>query len=249
MLPPTQVFVGEHVPSVQSFGFVNRPGMLHAPPPAHCELLVHVLPGHCDATVHAAPTLVPPAHVRLHALPLLLPPVQRRPPQTLPAPVQSALLLHGSAAKSLQVLQRHFKVPKPGAVQLGFAADTVRVSVPVELLRLIGSAATTAPETGGQSRLVLPQNRFIELPFTSHVRPAFGPTSQVPPRLPSFGVVSPTHFGHGFGFGPVETREINWTCDAALPVVTFAVPVIEPFTWLPTHVATPPAASGRYVPK
>src|SRR6266403_1179094 len=166
--------------------------MLHAPPPAHCELLVHVLPGHCDATVHAAPTLVPPAHVRLHALPLLVPPPQRRPPQTLPAPVQSALLL----------LQRHVKVPKPGAVQLGFAADTVRVSVPVELLRLIGSAATTAPEAGGQSRLVLPQNRFIELPFTSHVRPAFGPTSQVPPRLPSFGVVSPTHFGHGFGFGP-----------------------------------------------
>ena|SRR5438309_2837799 len=148
----------------------------------------------------------------------------------VPTPVQSVFVLHGSAAASLQVLQRHRKLPNPGAVQVGFAADTVSVTVPVVLLRLIGRAATTAPGSAGQSRLVVPQNGFTELPLTSHVSPAFGPASQVPPRLPSLGVVSPIHLGHGFGFGPVETREIKWTFAAPLPVVTFAVPVIVPFT-------------------
>src|SRR6266403_4818417 len=70
----------------------------------------------------------------------------------------------------------------------------------------------------GQSRLVPPQKRFGDVPLMSHVRPAFGPTSHVPPRTPSFAVVSPTHFGHGFGFGPVATREIRFTVVAALPV-------------------------------
>ena len=209
-------------------------------------MLVQLLPGHCDVTVHGAPTLLPPAHVKLHAVPLFVPPVQRRPPQTVaPTAVQSALVLHGVAAKLSHVSQRHLNDVKFGVRQFGFAADTVRVWVPVELLRLIGSDATCAPPVGGQSRLVLPQNRFGELPLMSHVWPMFGPTSHVPPRRPSFGVASPMHFGHGFGFGPVATREMSCTLDAALPVSMLAVPVIAPVIWLPTQVATPPAASGR----
>jgi hypothetical protein len=202
-VPPAQVFAGEHTVSEHWLNAVAAPGTLQAPP-GHCELLVHELPGHCEATVHGAPTFVPPAHVKPHAVPLFVPPMHRRPPHTVaPTATQSALLKHGVAARLLQVSQRHFAVVKPGARQLGLAAVSVTVCCPVELLRLIGSDATTAPLVGGQSRLVLPQNRFGELPFTSHVRPAFCPASHVPLRTPSFGVASPTQRGHGFGFGPV----------------------------------------------
>jgi len=150
------------------------------------------------------PMFVPPAHVKLHAMPPLVPPMQRRPPHTVaPTATQSALVLHGVVAGLLHVSQRHLAFVKPGARQFGLSTETVRVCVPVELVRLIGSAATCAPLFGGQSRLVLPQNGFGELPFTSQVRPTFGPTSHVPLRMPSFAGPSPRHFGHGFGFGPV----------------------------------------------
>jgi len=186
----------------QSFGFVACPRKPHAPP------------GHCEKTVHAAPLFVPPMH--------------RFPPQTVPAPVQSAFVKQGSAARSLQVSQIHFRFANPAALQFGFAAVKVRVCVPVEFVRLIGSVATTASGFGGQSRLVPPQNGFGDLPFTSHVWPAFGPASHVPARMPSFAGPSPAHFGHGFGFGPVATREMSCTLDAAVPVSTSAVPVIGP---------------------
>src|SRR5438309_5400594 len=140
---------------------VAAPGTEHAPPPAHWELLVQELPGHCDATVHGLPTFAPPAHVKLHATPPLVPPMQRRPPHTVaPTATQSALVLHGVVAGLLHVSQRHLALVKPGARQFGLSTETVRVCVPVELVRLIGNAATCAPLFGGQSRLVLPQNGF-----------------------------------------------------------------------------------------
>jgi hypothetical protein len=204
LAPPTHVFVGEQTVSLHWLNAVAAPGTEHAPPPAHWELLLHTPPGHCDATVHGLPMFEPALHVKLHAMPPLVPPMHRRPPQTVaPTATQSALVLHGVAAGLLQVSQRHLAAVKPGARQFGLSADTVRVCVPVELVRLIGSAAMFAPFDGGQSRLVLPQKRLGELPLTSHVRPAFGPTSHVPARLPSFAGPSPMHFGHGFGFGPV----------------------------------------------
>ena len=182
---------------------VAAPGTLQAPP-GHCELLVHELPGHCAAVVHGNPTFAPPAHVKLQAVPLFVPPMHRRPPHTVaPTATQSALVKHGVAARLLQVSQRHFAVVKPGARQFGLDDETVTVCCPVELLRLIGSDATRAPPVGGQSRLVLAQYGFGELPFTSQVRPIFCPASHVPPRTLSFGVPSPTQRGHGFGFGPV----------------------------------------------
>ena len=182
---------------------VAAPGTLQAPP-GHCELLVHELPGHCAAVVHGNPTFAPPAHVKLQAVPLFVPPMHRRPPHTVaPTATQSALVMHGVAARLSHVSQKHLFVVKPGARQFGLADVSVTVRVPVELLRLIGNEATCAPGIGGQSRLVLPQKRFGEVPFTSHVRPTFGPVLHVPARMPSFAGPSPMHFGHGFGFGPV----------------------------------------------
>jgi len=130
--------------------------------------------------------------------------MQRRPPQTVaPTATQSLFVLHAVAAGLLHVSQRHFDVVYPGPRQFGFAELTVSVCVVVELLRLICSAATCAPAVGGQSRLVLPQNGFGELPLTSQVNPAFGPVSQVPWRFPSLPAASPMHLGQGFAFTPV----------------------------------------------
>ena len=98
--PPRHVIVGEHVLSLQSFGFVACPGTLQ-PPPGH-------------------------SLIRTHGVPALAPPRQRLPPHTLaPTATQSAFDVHGVAAVLLQVSQKHLSPVKPGARQLGFAADKV----------------------------------------------------------------------------------------------------------------------------
>jgi len=207
---------------------------------------VHTPLTHCDPAVQGLPEHVPPpvqSVLEVHATPPFVPPVQR------PEIGQSALAAHGGDAALLQVSQRHFDAVKPGAVQLGLALVSVTVLVPVELVRLIGNDATCDAGFGGQSRLVLPQKRFGEVPLTSHVRPAFGPVSHVPLRVPSFAAPSPMHFGHGFGFGPVKTREIRFAVVAAVPVSMLAVPLMMPLIWFVTQVATPPATSGRLLPK
>src|SRR5438105_10065077 len=103
--PPRQVFVGEQTVSVHWLNAVAAPGTLQAPP-GHCELLVHELPGHCAAVVHGNPTFAPPAHVKLQAVPLFVPPMHRRPPHTVaPTATQSALVMHGVAARLSHVSQ------------------------------------------------------------------------------------------------------------------------------------------------
>ena len=146
------------------------------------------------ATVHGRPLHVPPPAQTLASaqnLPAFVPPTQR------PERGQSAFALHGFAAELLQVSHMHFSVVNPTARQFGLAAESVLVLVPVVLVRSIGKVAMMPPVSGGQSRLVRPQNGFGDVPLTSHVCPTFWPLSHEPPRVLSFAAPSPTHFGHG----------------------------------------------------
>jgi hypothetical protein len=183
-------------------------------PLAHCVPSVHgrplhAPPGHSDATVHGLPPFVPPLH--------------------RPESGQSALVPQGVAAVLLHVSQKHLSDVNPTARQFGLAVDSVRVRVPVEFVRSIGNVASTPPDAGGQSRLVLPQNRFGDEPLMSHVWLKFCPLSHVPPRVPSFAVASPMHLGHGPELvGPEYTREMRFAVVEADPVSAFAVPVIRP---------------------
>ena len=129
----------------------------------------------------------------------------------------------------LHVSQKHLRAVNPIARQFGLVADSVRVRVPVELVRSIGKVARTPPLAGGQSRLVVDQKRFGDVPLTSHVWPTFCPLSHVPPRTLSFDAPSPTHFGHGPELvGPEYTREVSLAVVAAEPVSMLAVPVMTP---------------------
>ncbi len=171
--------------------------------------------------------------------------MQRLPPHTAP-PGQSALEAHGSAACVAQVSHRHCSVVNPGAVQNGLPAVMPRETEPVVLLRLIGRLAITPPESGGQSRLVAPKKTFADAPLMSQAWPFRCPPEHVPPRLPSFDVGSPVHLGQGSSaVGPEKTCEMSWIVAAPEPASTFTVPLTGPTTRLPTHVETPPAASGR----
>jgi hypothetical protein len=124
--------VGVHVASAHEFDAVASPGRPQEPV-GHCELT--------PATVQTPPAFVPPW--------------QRSPPQVRP-PVQSASELHGSAASDAQVSQKHLLAVKPVARQLGLAAVSVFVAVPVVFVRSIGKDASTLV-LGRQSRLVVPK--------------------------------------------------------------------------------------------
>ncbi len=142
--------------------------------------------------------------------------------------------------------QKHLSVVNPGARQFGLAALSVRVTVPVVFERLIGKVAITPPASGGQSRLVEPKATLGEEPVMSQILPVRCPPEHVPPRMPSFGVASPSHCGHGsLSVGPEKTCDERFAVVAADPVSTLAVPVMVPTIRLPTQVDTPPAASGR----
>jgi hypothetical protein len=118
--------LGEHVPSLHSFGCVVFPGRPHDPP------------GHCERTVHGAPAL--------------LPPWQRLPPQVVaPTPTQSALDEQAVAARLSQVSQKHLRDVNPGAVQGGLALVIVRVCMPVLRFIVIERFPTLPPGSGGQS--------------------------------------------------------------------------------------------------
>jgi len=127
---------------------------------------------------------------------------------------------------------------KPGALQFGLAAESVRVSVPVVLERSIGSTAMSAAAAGGQSRLVVPKASLGDEPLGVHDSPLRAPPEHVPPL----------HCGHGFesvSVPPVNTRAARCTLLALLPVSMSAVPVMVPSTVFATHVGTPPTANGR----
>src|SRR5882724_5627705 len=157
---------------------------------------------------------------------------------------QSAFELHAVAAALAQVSHWHCL---PAALRHGgFAADKVRVFVPVVLVRSIFSVAMMPPTSGGQSRLVAPHSTFGETPLMSHALPFRCPAEHVPPRAPSLALPSPRQRGHGSErTGPLKTFEIKTALVAEAPDSTFAVPVIVPLIWLPIQVDTPPAASGR----
>jgi hypothetical protein len=231
---PPALAPATHLPHV---GFT--PCVVHGVPLS----VVHVPLGHCDATVQNAPAFVPPTQV-------LGPLMQRLPPQVVaPTATQLALVRHGVAAKLSQVSHMHFSVVCPAARQFGLAVVSVLVVVPVVLVRSIGSDASTLV-FGRQSRLVLPKASFGEEPSTSHAVPASIPPLHVPPRTPSFASASPTQRGHGFGFvAPPKTREVSDGLLVLLPFSMFAVPVNAPLKLFSTHVDTPPAESGRNVPK
>src|SRR6185295_13950140 len=121
----------------------------------------------------------------------------------------SAFVEHGVPWKLSHTSHMHFDVLWPRLRQNGLAVVRVLVVVPVVLVRSIGRVASTLV-LGRQSRLVLPKFSFGDEPSTSQGWPGSAPTpsSHVPPRTPSFGVASPTHRGHGFGFeAPPKTRE------------------------------------------
>ncbi len=124
---------------------------------------------HWAPVKHDRPLQVPLGHsvAVVHALPAFVPPTQR------PEFGQSAFELHGFAARLLQVSHMHLFDVNPTARQFGLAAVSDFVRVPVELVRSIGNVAIRPPESGGQSRLVLLQNRFGDVPLMSHVCPAF----------------------------------------------------------------------------
>jgi len=252
-------------------GAVAVPGTLHALP-GHCEValqgapefvppaqrvpfkppqmpagveqnpLVQVPLAQSVPAVHGRPLHVPPGHTdaSTQGLPPLVPPTQR------PESGQSALVAQDCALPLLQVSHWHRFVVKPVARQGGFDVLSVRVLVPVVFVRSIPRFAMLPPASGGQSRLVEPHSAFGDVPLMSHARVARSPAVQVPPRTPSFAPPSPTHRGHGSpSVGPEKTLDRKVAVVAAVPLSTFAVPLIVPLIWLPTQVATPPAASGR----
>ena len=111
---------------------------------------------------------------------------------------QSASVVHGVAAASWQVSQRHLRLVKPAALQLGLDAASVMVRAPsFVMVRSIGSAAINAAGCGGQSRLITPKNGLAVRPFPSHARPSRAPPLHVPSGTPSFGNASPSHVGQG----------------------------------------------------
>src|SRR6185369_7480357 len=151
--------------------------------------------------VHGRPLHVPLGHAdaAVQALPALVPPTQR------PETGQSALVEHACAPELLQVSHWHrhgappheVAVLKPVARHCGFAALSVRVFVPVVLVRSIARFAMLPPASGGQSRLVEPHSAFGDVPLMSHASPTRSPALQVPLRTPSFVPPSPTQRGHG----------------------------------------------------
>jgi hypothetical protein len=131
--------------------------------------LVHTPLAHCVPSVQGRPLHAPPGHseATVHGLPPFVPPLHR------PEAGQSAFEPHGLAATLLHVSQKHLRPVNPTARQFGLAVERVRVRVPVELVRSIGKVASTPPEAGGQSRLVLAQTRFGDVPLMSQVWPRF----------------------------------------------------------------------------
>jgi hypothetical protein len=109
---------------------------------------------------------------------------------------QSAFEKQGSAAALLHV--SHMHLPPTPPEQFGLDEVMVRVSVPVELVRLTVRVAMTVPVSVGQSRLVDPKSgRFGTAPLASQLFPDRMPPEQVPPATLSLIVVSPMHRGHG----------------------------------------------------
>ena len=78
-------------------------------------------------------------------------------------------MLQGVASALSHVSQKHLEAVKPTARQFGLAAERVLCSVPVELVRSIGNAASWPPDGGGQSRLVAPKKTFGEDPLMSQL--------------------------------------------------------------------------------
>jgi hypothetical protein len=117
------------------------------------------------ATVHGRPLHVPLGQTlaAAQAFPAFVPPTQR------PETGQSAFALHAFAVELLHVSHMHLFVVNPTARQFGLAAESVFVRVPVEFVRSMFSVAMMPPVSGGQSRLVLFQKRFGDVPFTSQV--------------------------------------------------------------------------------
>ncbi len=65
--------------------------------------------------------------------------------------------------------QKHLSDVNPVARQFGFAALSVRVTVPVVFVRSIGKVAITPPASGGQSRLVEPKAALGDEPVMSQI--------------------------------------------------------------------------------
>src|SRR5690349_18747644 len=151
--------------------------------------------------------------------------MQRFTPHGTP-PGQSALVPHGSAAVSAHVSHWHRKVVQPAARHSGFDVDSWRDFWPVVLDRSIGRFAMLAPAAGGQSRLVVPNDAFGDLPLASHGMPLRGPPEHVPCLFPSLNVGSPLQFGHGLeSVMPLKTREVMLAVPVLSPVWRLAVPV------------------------
>jgi hypothetical protein len=125
-----------------------------------------MLPGHWDGALHGAPALLPPLH--------------RVPPQTPGCPPligQSAFVAQGPPPRLLHVSQRHFRLPKPDALQFGLELERVRLWAPVDKLRRSWRLPIFPAGSGGQSKLVLPKSGLV--PFTVQDRPIRGPSEQV----------------------------------------------------------------------
>src|SRR6185312_162039 len=102
------------------------------------------------------------------------------------------------------------------------------VTVPVVLVRSIGDSAAMTVAFERQSRLVAPKTSFGDVPFTSQAKPLSRPVLHVPPRMPSFGVPSPRHRGHGRTLvRPEKMRQATTWVLAPAPVSTSVVPVNE----------------------
>jgi len=220
---------------------------------------VHVLDGHWDVAVHGDPMLRPPAH-RLpphvvpprHALPGHSESIVQDAPMFVPAGQvfpQSAFVEHGVPWKLSQTSHMHFDIVCPTARQLGLAVVSVLVAVPVVVSTRSRSAASTLVD-GRQSRLVSPKSSVGDTPLASQTAPTSSPVSHVPPRMPSFGVASPTHRGHGPGVvAPPNTRASS--CDALVltPLSRFVVPLSTPLTRFSTQTGNPPDDIGSKDPK
>src|SRR5262245_61271572 len=129
---------------------VSAPSTAQSPaPPSHwleavcVPGMVQALPGQTELGPNAG-----------HGAPALAPPWHRLPPQIAPGSGQSAAVKHGSAAASSHVSQKHLLPAKPGALQFGLDAVSVRVWLLVESVKPEGMRLPNMPPLdGGQSKL------------------------------------------------------------------------------------------------
>ena len=137
------------------------------------------------------------------------------------------------AAALLQVSQAHLGPVAPE--QFGLAVVIALLTVPVELLRSIGSVAMVLAVVAGQSRLVWPKSGrpgHRAVGVAGLRRCARRPSTCRRATLSLMVRIADAGRTRRVGRRALWTREIRFATVTASPVSTFAVPLTLPLNWL-----------------